>query len=112
MPIERVRFVGLPAGIPVVGRRPRAWRETRAECNRFYAGVAWRRFRREYLFDHPLCEDCLERGIFTAATIVHHVKERLARPDLAYEPSNMRSSCGPCHTRRHKGGDPLDQPNP
>jgi 5-methylcytosine-specific restriction protein A len=98
----RVGFVRYPANIPTVSAQSRLRRETRAETNRFYARAAWRRFRRMYLFDHPLCEDCLAQGKYVPALIVHHVEERLARPDLAYDPDNMRSSCSPCHTRHHK----------
>jgi 5-methylcytosine-specific restriction protein A len=99
---DTVRFVRDRSGIPTVGRS-RARRETRLEMNRFYAGTRWRRFRRLYLFDNPACEECLERGVVVPAVIVHHVQERRDRPDLAYEESNMRALCKPCHDRHHKG---------
>jgi 5-methylcytosine-specific restriction endonuclease McrA len=99
---DRVRFVRDRSGIPTVGPS-RARRESRLEANRFYASERWRRFRRLYLFDNPACEDCLEQGIVVPAIVVHHIEERRDRPDLAYEVTNMRALCVPCHNRHHKG---------
>jgi 5-methylcytosine-specific restriction endonuclease McrA len=107
---DHIGHVRYPANIPTVGKS-RAARESRAAVNRFYASVRWRRFRRLYLFDHPMCEECLERGVIVPAVIVHHVKERLDRPDLAYEESNMRALCSPCHTRHHKRGPAAGETN-
>lgn len=68
----------------------------------------WQDLRRWKLSRFPLCERCLEEGIFTPATEVHHVvpisdgltfrdKER-----LAFDPGNLRALCHDCHVKTHK----------
>lgn len=70
--------------------------------------ITWRRIRHYQLTHHPLCERCLENGIVTSATEVHH-----ARPvesvlsfegmkSLAYDTSNLMSLCNKCHHDIHK----------
>ena len=76
--------------------------ETKAERDKFYCGQAWRDLRAAKLAADPLCAECLRAGRHTAADTVHHVLERLIRPDLAYDWGNLESSCKPCHPRRHK----------
>jgi 5-methylcytosine-specific restriction enzyme A len=38
-----------------------------------YDGRRWRKFRLQYLYEHPLCVFCKQDGRLTAATIVDHV---------------------------------------
>lgn len=75
--------------------------EKKAERDRFYRGVRWIRLSKAKLSVNPLCEMCLAKGEETLATLVHHVMDRLARPDLAYTWENLQSACGSCHTRHH-----------
>lgn len=69
----------------------------------------WERFRLGVLGDvggvvfpegGPLCRDCLDEGRVTEATEVDHKVTLAERPDLKYEPSNMRSLCKPHHSRK------------
>jgi 5-methylcytosine-specific restriction enzyme A len=76
--------------------------ESKSERNKFYSGTAWRRCRSAYLDANPLCVDCRAIGLDVEATIPHHLEERLARPDLAYDWDNLIPLCSPCHTSRHK----------
>jgi 5-methylcytosine-specific restriction protein A len=39
---------------------------------KFYSSAAWTRVSKLFRASHPLCERCKERGIVTAATLVHH----------------------------------------
>jgi 5-methylcytosine-specific restriction protein A len=66
----------------------------------FYSSPAWRRLRAAKLAEDPLCEDCLERGLTTAATEVDHIIDRCDRPDLALVKSNLSSKCKSDHSRK------------
>ena len=69
----------------------------------------WRKLRREYLSANPLCEGCLIRDLSRPAQCVHHVQpiERASGNDalmaqLAYDWSNLRALCNPCHSATHR----------
>ena len=75
----------------------------------FYNGPAWQACRSSYLELHPLCEDCLQRGILTPAEHVHHMT--WLTPDnwqdaaVALNHANLRALCVECHNRRHAQGE-------
>lgn len=73
----------------------------------FYASMAWRKVRKNYILKHGLCERCLKRGIFEPAVIVHHRKhlnmENLRDPRVAYDERNLESLCRKCHNAEHLG---------
>jgi len=68
----------------------------------------WRETRATYLADHPLCEDCKEKGIYTPAQCVHHLTEiESAMTDrdayqLACSLGNLRALCYKCHGDTHR----------
>lgn len=88
---------------PVRDRRARARerhrRPERKADKAFYDSVAWKRFRHVQLSMHPLCERCASDGLIVQAEHVHHVEARKARPDMAYDLSNVQSLCVSCHMR-------------
>ena len=57
--------------------------------------------------EQPLCEMCLEKGIITPATDVHHIQEIGTYDDLerqlllAFDYSNLMSLCDSCHMHLH-----------
>lgn len=59
----------------------------------------WQCVRAQQLEEHPLC--CDPFGLHKVgpepATEVHHVFGLVLRPDLAFDPRNLKSICGPCH---------------
>lgn len=77
------------------------------DYNRLIHEMRWVKLRRAKLTAQPLCEDCLARGIVTAATEVHHVKpveDALTAADkeaLMFDPHNLRSLCRACHVEAH-----------
>jgi 5-methylcytosine-specific restriction endonuclease McrA len=97
------RYVKAPAGIPTAGHRQRSRRLAYLERMAFYGGERWRRFRRAYLNEYPYCVKCSTPEHIVLATLVHHIKERLDYPELAFDPANCEGLCGPCHTAHHKG---------
>lgn len=60
----------------------------------------WQKARLAYLKRHPLCEDCLEKGIIEPAEMVHHVKAVKERPDLRLDPKNFKALSNACHEKR------------
>lgn len=65
----------------------------------------WRKFRKKYLQDNPLCMDCNRDGRVTAALEVHHIKKVAERPDLRLSVNNCMALCKACHSRRTAMGE-------
>lgn len=68
------------------------------KANKRY-GRSWKRIRDRYISEHPLCEDCLSRGIYRSAEEVHH-KLPLADGGT-HEKNNLVSLCRSCHMKAH-----------
>jgi 5-methylcytosine-specific restriction protein A len=69
--------------------------------------TVWRKYRRAYLAEHPLCRRCEQEGQLTAASIVDHIVPHRGDPVLFCEPTNHQPLCKPCHdtkTASHDGG--------
>lgn len=75
----------------------------------FYTSAMWKRKRAEVLsLDKHECQLCKQRGKYTRAGIVHHVKHLRDRPDLALcvrDPETggrqLVSLCRACHEEQH-----------
>lgn len=75
----------------------------------FYTCTAWLRVRGQVLeLDHHECVQCKQSKRYARASVVHHVKTILKRPDLAlsiYDPETgqrqLISLCRACHERIH-----------
>lgn len=69
----------------------------------FYHEKMWKVCRAAYLKEHPLCENCLEYGIYTPAKHVHHIIElndvNKNIPEIAYGFDNLKALCIPCHNQ-------------
>ena len=69
---------------------------------KFYDSPGWRRVRREALTrDRNACICCKDKGKYTRANTVHHVKEIKDVPDLALTLANLQSVCHACHESIH-----------
>lgn len=69
----------------------------------------WSEMSRAYKAVHPLCEECLKRGIVDSpATEVHHVRpigsgRTVAEMEaLAFDANNLEALCHDCHAMMHK----------
>lgn len=78
------------------------------ESDPFYHSASWKRARQAALTrDLGMCSVCMERferGLMVKphrATMVHHIKPRKERPDLALQINNLQSLCAACHNRLH-----------
>ena len=79
-----------------------------ANYKRMIQSVRWAKLRREKIKLNPLCQDCLEHGIYTPAQEVHHITPcETARSvkqmeELMFNFGNLRSLCHECHVLTHK----------
>jgi 5-methylcytosine-specific restriction enzyme A len=53
----------------------------------------WRRARKRYLMQHPLCVECERKGKLTAASVVDHVTPHKGDMLLFWNESNWQSLC-------------------
>lgn len=83
----------------------RTYDQARGPDRQWYGKPSWRRFRRWFLSQYPLCADCQERGELTEATEVHHVEKRKDNPDEAFNEDNCKSLCKGCHSSRTARGE-------
>lgn len=78
----------------------------KAFARKFYSSKAWQECRNEYMKRaHYLCENCLRKGIYKPAEIVHHIIEidpvTIERPEIALNFDNLELLCRECHARAH-----------
>lgn len=82
----------------------------------FYKSAAWVRLRAAALErGHYLCEKCLEKHIFRAASVVHHKIPRSQAPERALDIDNLECLCPACHNAAHpekRGGKKEATPAP
>lgn len=76
----------------------------------FYKSKAWQQCRDGYMEKvGGLCEDCLAKGIYKPAEIVHHVKEitpdNINDPNITLSWANLRAVCRECHAMHHGAHD-------
>jgi 5-methylcytosine-specific restriction protein A len=65
----------------------------------FYGTNRWRKVRNRYWKLHPLCEDCLSRGITKQADMVDHIEE-IKAGGAKLDPNNLRALCWGCHAKK------------
>lgn len=69
----------------------------------------WRRYRTQFLRQHPLCEceECKKSGRLIPATVVDHIIPHKGNYELFWDPSNHQAMAKRCHnkkTAREDGG--------
>lgn len=72
----------------------------------FYKSKPWKRCRNDYMNSvNCLCEECMARGIFTPAEIVHHIieitPENIDDPKVTLNWDNLLAVCRECHAEKH-----------
>lgn len=94
------------------GMYGREQRQRNAAYKRLIRSRRWALLRRAYITAHPMCEECLKRGIWdSVAREVHHRRpistgrsvEEMER--LAFDVGNLESVCPECHRRLHEALD-------
>lgn len=66
---------------------------------KLYKSTAWRKGRRIFLAQHPLCERCLAAGRTVAATVVNHRVAHKGDEARFFAWANWEAICPPCHDR-------------
>lgn len=72
-----------------------------------YNSTLWRKMRKQYLMEHPLCEICLKKGKIVPAVDIHHMKSFIEggeiNNNLLYDEKNLKALCKECHGEIHGG---------
>ena len=70
----------------------------------------YNKIRKVYLMQHPLCEECLSKGIINAGTLeqplsIHHLKSPFQNGEINWalltDIENLRTLCPKCHQEEH-----------
>jgi 5-methylcytosine-specific restriction enzyme A len=68
-------------------------------------GRKWQTESKKYLAEHPWCEDCMKKGVFTVATEVHHKRKHQGNSKLFWDKNNWQGLCHSCHSKRTARGE-------
>ncbi len=81
-------------------------RNTRDKDSRaFYSSAVWEKCREAILArDSYLCQQCLNAGVLTPATMVHHKVPLRTDWSKALDEDNLVSLCEACHGAAHRRG--------
>lgn len=60
----------------------------------------WRKARKRFLKQNPLCVHCKEDGKLTRATVVDHIKPHRGDMTLFWDESNWQPLCKKCHDKK------------
>ncbi len=66
----------------------------------FYGRNTWKKVRAKFMKEHPLCEDCRQKGLVTPATEIHHIVP-VAQGGERFDEKNLVALCHRCHMARH-----------
>lgn len=86
--------------------RPAVERRRPSACSLGY-DRRWRKARKAYLAEHPLCAECARQGRDELASVVDHVQPHRGDSSLFWDQSNWQPLCRSCHSRKtakHDGG--------
>ncbi len=67
-------------------------------------GHRWQRESRQYLLDHPLCQECKRHGRTRAATCVDHVRPHRGNMVTFWNYDNWQGLCDECHAAKTAKG--------
>ena len=74
-----------------------------------YNNTEWRKLRDNYIKQHPLCENCLDKGKVVAAEDIHHIKSPFTTGEINYnlllDGNNLKALCKECHAAIHSHKD-------
>lgn len=60
----------------------------------------WRRYREQYLAQHPWCECERCKGKYYPASVVDHIVPHKGNKDLFWDPNNHQALAKRCHDRK------------
>lgn len=71
-----------------------------SRSKRGYTRRWYKHYQRPYIAQHPLCEDCKDKGNIQPAECVDHKTPHEGKPELLYCWENLRALCWSCHSRK------------
>lgn len=90
----------IPAGTKYCEKHKKLHPEAvRSAGSRGY-GRAWQKARKEYLAVHPLCVECMKRGLYVKATDVDHIVPHRGDRTLFWDKENWQALCHSCHSKK------------
>jgi|SRR5690606_5488580 len=78
----------------------RGYDKQRGSASQRGYNAQWRKARKRYLTEHPLCVECEKNGRLTPATVVDHIIPHKGDMQLFWDESNWQPLCKPCHDRK------------
>lgn len=79
--------------------KPKRVRRAKVDNSKFYQSKRWRKVRKLYVMQNPICVHCEERGLVTAVQEVDHIKP-LRFGGAKFDFDNLQSLCKSCHGRK------------
>lgn len=73
---------------------------------KFYKSKRWKDTRESFMsYRNHLCENCLAKGRYVPAEIVHHKEhvtpENVNNPEITLSWDNLQALCRKCHAEQH-----------
>lgn len=65
-----------------------------------YNTSRWKKLRKQFLQEHPLCVECKAKGVIKAAAVVDHIRAHEGDEKLFWDESNWQPLCKSCHDRK------------
>jgi 5-methylcytosine-specific restriction protein A len=78
----------------------REFEENRESASSRGYDVRWRRIRKAYLAERPLCVRCQSKGLLVTATVVDHIVPHCGDKELFYDSNNYQPLCQKCHAEK------------
>jgi 5-methylcytosine-specific restriction enzyme A len=76
-----------------------SWSRNAASNQQIYNSPRWRKLRRIFLNENPLCISCKDMGVVTAAHVVDHIIP-INEGGSAWDQMNFQAMCHICHNKK------------
>lgn len=82
-----------------IKKRKRTQTGRKVDNSAFYNSQKWRKMRKMYVAENPVCVICEERGFVSAVEEVDHIIP-IRQGGAEYDWNNLQSLCKSCHARK------------
>lgn len=77
--------------------KPGSWSKT--DNSKIYQSQKWRKLRKWFFVNNPLCAECLRNGTVKEGTDVDHITPIRLGGEV-YDENNLQTLCKSCHNRK------------
>lgn len=91
-----------PFKLPWIRKRKREYKSgswSKTDNSKIYNSQRWRRLRKWFFVNNPLCAECERNGLITAGTDVDHITPIRLGGEV-YDENNLQTLCKSCHARK------------